>query len=536
MTDVVHVHLPDLPWSALIDDASSRLLPNLVSMIEDGSSGVLPPVGPHPSIEGMLMTGRPPSLHGLFSYESVRIDGLGTDRANRKDLRCATIWERLDASGMASASLNFPATRFSRSHHGLVVGDVFFMVCSPDADAWPILPGAIAMAGGDPRTFHEWRLHPEALSERQIDVFFEAPSRADATARRIVARLLSENASVHCLATHLLETGAAGRALFVRYDALSAWNLQRMRLEGAAAERRAAWEFARMLDAFVGRLMALVTGEETLFVVTGGVEEWPFCIARGPDVPVDRLWPDGFDLASVPGLVAKRLGIESFPTRGRDDEPAPVCHHLAPTDDGWSSAEGIEIDWSAPPAVDAHGIAGPGRSRTLHMQACRHDGLMACAEYLRLNGAVEAAREHYRRILEEAPAHVLATAGLCRCELSDGDLEAARACLDALRTGEGERVASIRDLEIEMLVREGRIDDALEAYLPTVAGRTPTVGSARLAAMLAQACRARGDDRLATNLDRLALEGLWRGGVDLDFGDAPTSRGPGSGRPGSGAP
>jgi hypothetical protein len=299
----VLIHVPNLPWECIARDNAAQLVPTLFAMIESGSAGPLPAVGPDPLMDGVILTGRRPADSGLLTRLAPRPDGFATDLATAMHLEAPAVTGYLDAAGVRCASVNLRATSFGALANGIVAADAFFEIRARTFDDWGIPPGALApleMAG----ELADLRVHPEDLLPEQLGPLMSREPQGDSAAQlRTMARALAESSGAHSVATHLVEHGAYDVCM-VRYAMFAQLGGQFAEPASMPTGKGAAWLLIELLDKFIARLKFLA-GEDAVFMVTGGLEAKPFWIAQGPGIAGDQLWPQGTSLYDVaPSLLA----------------------------------------------------------------------------------------------------------------------------------------------------------------------------------------------------------------------------------------
>jgi len=173
----VLVHLPDVPWHCLMEDSAAPILPTFLKLIEGGTSGLCAPVGPHPVMDGIIMTGFKPHQNGLLTRHGARPDGFGVDLISAYQLKTPTVWQYLDAAKLRCASVNMLATNFGHLDRGMIVSDAFCEIRAANFDAWGIPPGAISPLRMG-KELADFRVHPDDLELAQI-----APFLADEAAK-----------------------------------------------------------------------------------------------------------------------------------------------------------------------------------------------------------------------------------------------------------------------------------------------------------------------------------------------------------------
>lgn len=299
----VLIHIPNLPWECIARDDAAQLVPTLFAMIEGGSAGPLPAVGPEPLMDGVLLTGRRPADSGMLTRRAPRPDGFGTDLATAMHLKSPAVTEYLDAAGLRCASVNLRATGFAALANGVVASDAFFEIRARTFDDWGIPPGALAplhMADD----LSDLRVHPEDLLPSQLGPLMSREPQLDSAAQlRTMAKALAESSGAHSVATHLVEHGAYDVCM-VRYPMFAQLGGQFAEPATQPTGKGAAWLLIELLDKFIARLKYLA-GDDTVFMITGGLEEKPFWIAHGAGIPADQLWPQGASMYDIaPSLLA----------------------------------------------------------------------------------------------------------------------------------------------------------------------------------------------------------------------------------------
>lgn len=313
----VLIHIPSLPWECIARDDAAQLVPTLFAMIEGGSAGPLPAVGPDPLMDGVILTGRRPADSGLLTRQAPRPDGFGTDLATAMHLKVPAVTAYLDAAGLRCASVNLRATNFGTLPNGVVAGDAFFEIRARTFDDWGIPPGALApldMA----EELADLRVHPEDLLPAQLGPLMSREPQGDSAAQlRTMAKALSESTGAHSVATRLVEHRAYDVCM-VRYPMFAQLGGQFAEPATLPTGKGAAWLLIELLDKFVARLK-LLAAEDTVFMVTGGLEDKPFWIAHGAGIPADQLWPQGTTLYDVAPSLLALFGLkdEAMPGTGR---------------------------------------------------------------------------------------------------------------------------------------------------------------------------------------------------------------------------
>jgi len=309
MTQVVLIHLPEVPWLCLVREAGAQKLPALLSLIEGGMSGVVPAVGPAPLADGVIMTGFGPEQNGLLTRQAARPDGYGVDIADAMTLKKPTLWELLDSAGLRTAAVNMRTTNFGHLDHGTVVSDLFCEIRARRFREWGVPPGAVYPLE-QAALLADLRLHPEDLAAGQLAPFFSRQPDVAAVDEqlRLVARVLCENSNAHSAATHILEH-ADPEFIAVRYPALEQLRPCFSAPDPDHPDGAPTWVFIELIDAFVARLLELARDDATIFL-TGGSEQQPVWIVKPAAAP----------------LASADLLIREMRLSGREVEPASRMH------------------------------------------------------------------------------------------------------------------------------------------------------------------------------------------------------------------
>lgn len=313
MKKIIHIHIPDLPWSALMSEYADVHLPHFIQLIENGTSGKMPPVGPAPVIDGILATARSPRDNGLLTRHSIKPDGFGTAIATHQIFNTPTLWELLDINGVNGAVVNLRATTSSELNNGSIISDRFGEIYTRTRDDWGIPPGSISPLSLI-HTLEQYRLHPDELSKDHLAPFIARLQTTQKTTQsidekeiRIIARTLAENSTVHAISTWILEQSKPDY-LFLRYHALEQLVPH---FKNSPPDKSLPGGFMELLDAFLARLIHLAH-QKYIFFITGGEVESPFWIASGTGIKADQLFPEQTSLYDLPVSILAFFGFEAL--------------------------------------------------------------------------------------------------------------------------------------------------------------------------------------------------------------------------------
>ena len=465
MTRVVLVHLPDFPWSCIVQDETACRLPTLVTLLEDGISGALAPVGPTPLPDGVIATSQQPAENGLLTRHTPRLDGYGQDLANTTDLQVPAVWEYLDSAEIACALVNFRATNLALLKNGYVVSDKYPEINSPTFDEWGVPPGAVSPIELLDE-LADLRLHPEDLSEEILrPLLVELDPEADKLEEkvRILARILCENSTAHSAATHILEKHDP-EFLMVRYPAMEqlAPHVSRPAPEQPDASKTS-WRFLGLLDSFIARLVQLAA-KDTLFFITGGTENEPFWLAHGASIAQDQLLPADTRLYDVAVTLLALFSIAP-PSGMRGKIPRHFFNKrfIPPTIDAQSlNKTGSPLKPVKQLIAELQnlgmGYAAPSRIQQDMLKRLRFQHYFMTGEAARAEGQLSAAITNYQNALELIPDDAVAIMQLSYCFLGQEDVVNAKACMNSLPKSSRQQFP-ISLLHIDIAIVEGCLED-----------------------------------------------------------------------------
>lgn len=287
MTQLVHIHLPGLEASDLLDYVDAGHLQTFRKLIEQGELATWASNEIYPAREITIATGVIPAIHEINYRDQVRVDGFGIESLTRQSLHSPPYWEMLDTQGVSCCVINWCATRHSHLSQGVVVADEAIKVSAHTSDLWGVPPGSVSPTGLAPLV-ESLRLHTEFLTEAQIRSFVGdiGQSNSYGENERIAIRVLSEAVSAHSHVTHFLDAGTQ--------DCISACYPGLIELMGKFSSPEPSLfqgvkaELATLIDQFLARICALLPHEARL-IVTGGGETSQFLIRVGPGYVADTL-------------------------------------------------------------------------------------------------------------------------------------------------------------------------------------------------------------------------------------------------------
>ena len=299
-------------WEQVHPLLDAGKLPNLLRLVEGGSSGPLTGLAPalDPIVWTTLATGRFAEGHGVLAGSEIRPDKGGVQPIGRRSWRVPSFWEVLSAAGLRSAVVNWPATAPATLWPGIVVDESFATPTAVDFDTWPLAPHCVSPASWR-ETMTDLRVHPREIALSDLIGLVPNAAKIDQKQDRRLARLsvsLARTASVHAAATYIAET-AQWDMLAVRYsllmdaarDVAAAPDEEIADLTSYGGVSEAVYRFQ---DAMLGKLLQLAGLETRVLLIA------PYAQAVSRSTRSEP-WPSrhhqGMMLASGPGFVRDAL-------------------------------------------------------------------------------------------------------------------------------------------------------------------------------------------------------------------------------------
>ena len=246
---VILIGLDGLGLSTIGDMLDDGTLSTLRSIRERGTAmdveSTVPPWTPcaWPS----LLSGRDPGEHGVFDFFTR--DGYEKTLVDRRDVRAPYLWEIADEYDRTTLSINFPVTHpVPALEHGVVVPG--YLAPEDATFSPPGLRESFEAQYGDYHIYPEYGAGSDAVEE------YGRVARS----RRDMARFLDERYDWDLLAVEFQVTDSVFHDLDDRED------IRRV---------------LRMVDEYVGDVVALADGEPTVFVVSDhgmGEYDWTFYV------------------------------------------------------------------------------------------------------------------------------------------------------------------------------------------------------------------------------------------------------------------
>jgi tetratricopeptide (TPR) repeat protein len=346
------IGLRSVDWQSLHPHLDEGRMPRLSALIERGTIATLSSGRPlvREALWTSIATGLLADRHGVLSRHEIRPDRGGLQPTGRRSWLAPAFWELLEAEGIATATVNWPATAPADRWPGIHVDETFVIPSGAGFDDWP-LPAHCLSPSSLRDELAELRVHPTDPLRPEVAALAPRVGEAAAAKDKRVLELvtiIAANATVHAAATHIAAK-PEWVVLSVCYDLPHMVKLAFGKpdpLFGRVIERAHV-----LLDMMIGRLVELAGPDAAVIVVspngvlrlpTGAMRGQPrgILIATGPAAPPDAIIP-GADAVDIAPSILAHYGLAA-PTDGRPLQrqgptvrPArPWQRHEAPADAG----------------------------------------------------------------------------------------------------------------------------------------------------------------------------------------------------------
>lgn len=265
---LVVVGVAGLDWRTLQGMIDAGGLPALAKLIEQGTSGSLTSITPASQIAtwGTIATGTWPEDHGLVLPDEPWVGGLRA--AGADSWQKNPVWQRLSSAGIATASVNWPATAPGQGWAGIHVDDRFPISDGWTWADWPLPRGVCPELWRE--QLRDLRVHVSDVSGSLLAGLvpeYETIDQSRDHRLLAIARHLAELATTHAAAKEIIAS-EDWQALFIRYDFLAR---ARDSLGGAAAPYHKVEEGAwSLLDATVAEILGYGGGQHTCLLLSPG--------------------------------------------------------------------------------------------------------------------------------------------------------------------------------------------------------------------------------------------------------------------------
>jgi predicted AlkP superfamily phosphohydrolase/phosphomutase/predicted Zn-dependent protease len=306
-------------WEVINPLLEEGLMPALDGLINRGVMGNLATLQPilSPMLWNSIATGKFPDKHGIHGFiEPDPING-GARPYTSTSRKCKALWNILTQSGLRSNIVGWWASHPAEPIKGTVVTNAFGAVKFDPERGWIVPPGTIYpedKAG----FFARFKVFPTELTEAHILPFIPSAAKIDQQSDRSLstfAKVLSDAASIHAVATALMETEPWDFTA-VYYDAVDHFShafmayhppkLEWIRQEDFEVYKDVVRGAYRFHDMMLARLLELAGPETTIILCSDhGFEsgsQRPHGTPREPAGPAIWHRPYGIVVMAGPGI------------------------------------------------------------------------------------------------------------------------------------------------------------------------------------------------------------------------------------------
>ncbi len=308
-------------WEVITPLLEEGLMPALEGLINRGVMGNLATLQPilSPMLWNSVATGKFADKHGIHGFIEPDLKNGGARPYTSTSRKCKALWNMLSQSGLRSNVVGWWASHPAEPVLGNVVTNAFSGVKMDPERGWMIPPGTVHPA--DRAGFlARFKVFPSELTEAHILPFIPDAAKIDQQSDRnlsMFAKVLSDAATIHAVATALMETDPADFTA-VYYDAVDHFSHSFMayhppRLPWINEEQfdlykdvvRGAYRFHDMM---LERLLQLAGPETTVVLCSDhGFEsgaQRPRGVPREPAGPA--VWHRQYGILVMAGLGIKR--------------------------------------------------------------------------------------------------------------------------------------------------------------------------------------------------------------------------------------
>ena len=195
-------------WQFIDPLVKRGLMPTLAGLREHGAWGNLATLRPplSPMLWTSIATGHRPTRHGILGFVEPLPDGIGVRTASSTSRKVKALWNILTQNGMRSNIVGWFATQPAEPINGTIVANNFETPVAPRDEPFPIPPASV-YPPEFAETIAQLRVHPGELDAQSLLPFVPRAAEIDGKDPRLrqLAFLLAQTASIHAIATHLVE-------------------------------------------------------------------------------------------------------------------------------------------------------------------------------------------------------------------------------------------------------------------------------------------------------------------------------------------
>lgn len=196
-------------WKVATPLLDQGLMPALDHLIEHGVMGNIATLQPilSPMLWNSIATGKRADKHGIHGFAEPDPNSGGVRPVTSTSRKVKAAWNILTQRGYRTHVLGWFAGHPAEPINGISVSDLYPLATAPLGKPWPLPPGAVH-PDSMREQLAELRMHPGEVEAPAILPFIPQAAKIDqAKDKRLgsFAKILAENASIHNVATWILE-------------------------------------------------------------------------------------------------------------------------------------------------------------------------------------------------------------------------------------------------------------------------------------------------------------------------------------------
>ncbi|MBV8681852.1 MAG: alkaline phosphatase family protein [Caulobacteraceae bacterium] len=316
MTSLLLIGVAGMDWAGFETGTQSGALPEMAALRAQGCASWLSgaPVTDGPAAWASVAAGVEPDVHGVWRNEEEWPGGLRP--TGKSSWRAPPAWARLEAAGVRTASVAWPATRPGADWPGLHIDTRFAQSSSIRAEDWALPRRCVPDAQRE--ALRNRRVHVSKITGSMLAPLFPDLAAIDPVGDECVEAIalgMAQAATIQSAAAWILDQPAID-AVFVHHP----W-LHQVRLAfDSRPEARyrnvvsSAWRF---LDSLVGALARQVGKECLVLLVSAGWRSSPGVILTANSGVAPHPEIQGAGVLDIAPTVLARFGLEDRSLVGR---------------------------------------------------------------------------------------------------------------------------------------------------------------------------------------------------------------------------
>ena len=197
-------------WKVINPLIDAGQMPALEKMVNEGAMGNMSTLEPpfSPMLWTSIATGKYADKHGVLGFTESDPEGAGMRPISSHSRKTKAIWNILMQNGFKTHVLGWWPSNPVEPINGIMLSNHFAHARGKLTQPWALAPGSVNPSVLD-EFFAELRVHPQELTDQHLLPFVPDAAKIDQTKDprlRLIAKNISEAATLHAAATWILET------------------------------------------------------------------------------------------------------------------------------------------------------------------------------------------------------------------------------------------------------------------------------------------------------------------------------------------